>query len=214
MKNKVSFLKYLRSIFTVLIIFIFANQSQAQKESFFRLGAKAGVNINKIDGKSYNSGFNYNFQGGVFVQLNLTKKIGLQPEVNFVQTQSEYTDDVNLIYDDLFGGGKQHKAKLDYLEIPLLLNINVGPTRKVKLQFGPAYGALSKQTVDSLKVGINSNVFKNGEWSAIGGLWIQLPLINISARYKLGLSNINAVTTSSPQQWKNQAIQVSVGFTL
>ncbi len=211
MKTQTQFKNLFKSILLLLCTIGFCTQSQAQKESFFRLGAKAGVNINKINGKSYNDAFNYNFQGGVFVQLNLTKKIGLQPEVNFVQTQSEYTDDANVIYDDLFGGGTQHKAKLDYLEVPLLLNINIGPTQKVKLQLGPAYGALLKQTVDTLKTGSTGNVFKNGDWSAIGGLWIQLPFVNISARYKLGLSDVNGI--NNYQQWKNQAIQISAGFT-
>jgi Outer membrane protein beta-barrel domain len=180
------------------------------KESFFRIGAKAGVNVNKIDGKSYNDGFNYNFQAGVFTQFNFSKRFGIQPEVNFVQTSSEFNDDANIIYDDLVGGGTQHKATLDYLEIPVLLNINVGPTKRVKLQIGPAYGGLLKQTTDSLRNGVQS-LYKNGEWSAIGGLWIQLPFINLSARYKLGLTDISNLSTN--QSWKNQAIQVSVGVT-
>jgi hypothetical protein len=80
----------------------------------------------------------------------------------------------------------------------------------VKLQLGPAYGGLLKQTTDSLRNGIN-NLYKNGEWSAIGGLWIQLPFINLSARYKLGLTDVSNLSTS--QAWKNQAIQISVGVT-
>ena len=31
-------------------------------ENFFRIGAKAGVNINKITGQSYKEGFNYMFE--------------------------------------------------------------------------------------------------------------------------------------------------------
>jgi Outer membrane protein beta-barrel domain len=210
MKNSRTSNPFFKSAFLLLLIISVSTATYAQKESFFRMGAKAGVNINKIDGKSYNTAFNYNFQAGVFVQFNITKKIGIQPEVSFVQTQSEFTDDANNIYDDLFGGGTQHKAKLNYLEVPVLLNINVGPTQKVKLQVGPSYGGLLKQTVDSLKTG-TSNLYKNGEWSAIGGLWIQLPLINLSARYKLGLSNVNGINDA--QTWKNQAIQISVGIT-
>ena len=181
----------------------------ADHENFFRFGAKAGVNINKITGKAYTEGFKYNFQGGVFAQFNFSKTFGLQPELSFVQTQSEFTNDTNTIYDDLFGGGTQHKAKLNYLEIPVLLNINVGPSKRVKLQFGPSYGALLKQTVDSLKA--NGDIYKNGEWSAIGGLWLQLPFINLSARYKLGLNDINGI--DNRQTWKNQAIQISAGIT-
>jgi hypothetical protein len=143
------------------------------------------------------------------MQFNFSDVFGLQPEISFVQTQSEFSNDPNNIYDDLFGGGTQHKAKLDYLEVPLLLNINVGPSKRIKLQFGPAYGGLLKQTVDSLKN--NGNIYKNSDWSAIGGLWIQLPLINIGARYKLGLTNINNI--DNKEKWKNQAIQIFAGVT-
>jgi hypothetical protein len=211
MKNSKTSNTFLKTTFLIILIVSFSIVSYAQKESFLRFGAKAGVNINKIDGKSYKDAFNYNFQAGVFAQFNVTKKIGIQSEVNFVQSQSEFTDDANNIYDDLFGGGTQHKAKLNYLEVPLLLNINIGPTQKVKLQIGPSYGGLLKQTIDSLKNG-GSNLYRSGEWSAISGLWIQLPLINLSARYKLGLSNVNAI--NNVQTWKNQAIQISVGITL
>ncbi len=214
MKNSITSNRFFKSSFLFLVIVMISTNIIAQKtekESFFRIGAKAGVNINKIDGLPYKDAFNYNFLLGAFAQFNLSNKIGIQPEVNFVQSQSEFTNDANTITDDLFGGGTQHQAKLDYLEVPLLLNINLGPTKKVKLQLGPAYGGLLKQTTDSLKIGIN-NLYRKGEWSAIGGIWIQLPLINLSARYKLGLSNINAINNA--QTWKSQAIQISVGITL
>ncbi|MFC4262186.1 porin family protein [Ferruginibacter yonginensis] len=181
----------------------------SEREGLLRFGVKAGVNINKITGQAYKSGFNYNFQGGGFMQINFSKRVGIQPELSFVQTSSEFSNDPNNVYDDIFNGGNQHKAKLDYLEVPVLLNINLGESKRVKLQFGPSYGALLSQTVDSLKN--KGDVFKNGEWSGIGGLWIQLPLVNISARYKIGFSDINNI--DDRQTWKNQAIQISAGIT-
>ena len=194
----------------IIFLLILPTVTFAQKESFFRMGIKAGVNVNKIDGLAYKAGFNYNFQAGLFTQFNLTKRIALQPELNFVQSQYEFTDNSNTIYDDLFGGGTQHKAKLDYLEIPILLNINIGPTKKVKLQLGPAYSGVLKQNVDSLRANIK-DIYKNGEMSAIAGLWIQLPFVNIGARYKVGLTDVN--NTSNNKNWKSQAIQVTAGIT-
>lgn len=203
--------KTLLAIFLIASIPVFAqrNKLNDEHENFFRFGAKGGVNVNKITGKSYKEGFNYNFQAGVFLQFNFSRTFGLQPEVNFVQTSSEFSNDANDIYNDLFRGGSQKSAKLNYLEVPVLLNINVGQSKKVKLQIGPAYGGLLKQTVDSLKA--NGDIYKNGEWAAIGGLWIQLPLVNIGARYKLGLTNLNDI--DDRQKWKSQAIQVFVGVT-
>ena len=178
-------------------------------ESFFRIGAKAGVNINKIQGQSYKSGFNYNYLLGGFMQFNFSKRFGIQPEVNFVQSSSEFTNDPSDIYNDLFRDGTQKSAKLSYLKIPLLLNINVGQSKHVKLQIGPQFGGLLKETVDSLKA--NRDIFKKAEWSAVGGLWLQIPFINLGGRYELGLSNINAV--DNKEKWKNQGFTFFAGFT-
>lgn len=179
------------------------------RESFFRFGAKVGVNINKITGQSYQSGFNYNYQVGGFLQFNLSRRFGIQPEINFVQSSSSFTNDVTEIYDDLFREGSQKKSTLNRLEVPLLLNINIGPSRRVKLQAGPSFSTVLKQTVDSLQAG--GNIYKNSELGAVAGLWLQLPLVNVGARYKLGLTNINAI--DDRQTWKSQAIQVFVGIT-
>lgn len=204
----------IKNILSVALLFVtmplFAQKfNQTDSERFFRFGAKAGVNVNKISGQSYKSGFNYNYQLGGFLQFNFSNRFGLQPEINFVQSSSEFTNDATDIYDDIFRGGSQKNAKLNYLEIPLLLNINVGESKHVKLQVGPAFGARLSETVDSLKNG--GNIYKSSDWSAIGGLWIQLPVVNLGARYKYGLSNINGI--DDRQTWKAQAIQIFLGIT-
>jgi hypothetical protein len=186
------------------------NRIDDEHENFFRIGAKGGVNVNKISGQSYKQGFRYNFQAGAFLQFNFSRRFGIQPEVNFVQTSSEFSNDANDIYDDVFRDGSQKTSKLNYLEIPVLLNINVGATKRIKIQLGPQYGNLLKQTIDSLKSG--GDIYHKAEWSVLGGIWFQLPFVNLGARYKLGLTNLNGI--DDRQQWKSQAIQVFVGFTL
>jgi hypothetical protein len=178
-------------------------------ENFFRIGAKAGVNINKITGQAYKEGFNYNYLLGGFMQFNFSKTFGFQPEINFVQSSSEFTDDASDVYDDLFRDGSQRKARLNYIKVPLLLNINVGPSKRVKLQVGPQIGGLLNQSVDSLKD--NRDIFKKGDWAAVGGLWIQLPFINIGGRYEIGLSNLNDIDNS--EKWKSQAFTIFAGIT-
>lgn len=206
----------MKKLFFVLLTFVSLNLFSQKKfdpdsdhENFFRIGAKAGVNINKINGQSYKSGFNYNYLLGAFMQFNFSKRFGLQPEINFVQSTSEFSNDATNVYDDLFSSGSQRKAKLDYLKIPLLLNINVGPSKRVKLQLGPQVGGLLNQTIDSLKT--NHDIFKKGDWAAVGGLWIQIPFINLGARYEMGLSNLNDIDNS--EKWKSQAFTIFVGFT-
>lgn len=190
--------------------FLFAQKfKQTDSEKFFHIGAKAGVNINKIQGQSYKSGFNYNYLLGGFMQFNFGR-FGLQPEVNIVQSSSEFSKDANNVYNDLFFGGSQRNAKLNYIKVPLLLNINVGESKHVKLQLGPQFSGLLKQTVDSLKA--NKNIFKTSDFSVLGGVWFQLPLINLGARYELGLSNVNDI--DNKEKWKSQAFTIFAGITL
>jgi len=200
----------------VLLMFLSLNAFSQKKfdpnsdhENFFRIGAKAGVNINKITGESYKSGFNYNYLLGGFMQFNFSKTFGFQPEINFVQSSSEFSDDASDVYDDLFREGSQRHAKLNYLKVPLLLNINVGPSKRVKLQLGPQVGGLLNQTIDSLKT--NRDIFKKGDWSAVGGLWIQLPFVNIGGRYEIGLTNLNDIDNN--EKWKSQAFTIFAGIT-
>lgn len=178
-------------------------------ENFFRWGGKAGVNINKIDGQSYKSGFNYNFLLGGFMQFNVSRRFGLQPEINFVQSSAAFTDDASDVYDDIFRDASQRKAKLDYVKVPLLLNVNIGSSKRVKLQLGPQFGGLLNQTVDSLRN--EGNIFKKSDLSAVDGLWIQIPFINLGARYEIGLNNINDI--DNQQRWRSQAFTIFAGFT-
>lgn len=181
-----------------------------ESDKFFRFGFKAGVNINKVEGKSYKEGFNFNYLLGIFSQFNISKRFGIQPELNLAQGTAEFTDDGTSIYDDLFLDGTQKQSKLTHIEVPVLLNINIGQSNRVKLQLGPQYGNLIKQVTDSLRSG--NDIFSKAEWSAIGGVWIQLPLVNIGARYRLGLTDVNAV--DNRQSWKSKGFNLFVGVTL
>ncbi len=178
-------------------------------ENFFRIGAKAGVNINKINGQAYKDGFNYNYLLGGFMQFNFSRTFGLQPEINFVQSSSQFSNDASDVYDDIFRNGTQRKAKLNYLKVPVLLNVNIGPSKRVKLQLGPQYGGVLNETVDSLRN--NGNIFKKADWAAVGGLWIQIPFVNLGARYEVGLRNLNDI--DNQQKWKSQAFTIFAGFT-
>jgi len=182
----------------------------SEKESLFRWGFKGGLNLNKIKGESFKNEFQYNYQLGGFMQINFARKFGLQPELNFSQTTAEQSDDITDIYDDIFLGGEQKKAKLDYLKLAGLLNIDIGPSQRVKLQLGPQWGLLLSEAVDSLKT--PQDVFKKGEFSVLGGIMLQLPLIHIGTRYEIGLTNINGL--DNQDQWKSQAWQFFVGITL
>ena len=199
-------------LLSVLCLNVYSQKKNdpSEKESLFRFGFKGGVNLNKIEGKSFKDEFNYNYSLGGLMQINITRKLGLQPEINFVQTTAEQSEDITDVYDDLFVGGGQKKAKLDYLKFAGLLNIDLGPSQRVKLQLGPQWGMLLNEAVDSLKS--SQDVFKKSEFSVLGGIMLQLPLIHIGTRYEIGLTDINGI--DNQDKWRSQAWQFFVGITL
>jgi len=95
-------------------------------------------------------------------------------------------------------------------KIPILLNIDIGQSQRVKLQLGPQWGQLMNSEVDSLRQP-GRDIFRKGEFSLLGGLWLQLPLINIGARYEMGLTNLNDV--SNQDKWRSQAFHIFAGVT-
>jgi hypothetical protein len=180
-----------------------------EKENLFRVGFNAGININKIEGRSFKDEYSYNYSLKGFMQFNFSRKLGLQPEVSFIQASSEQSNDFSDIYDDISLGGNQLKAKLNYLKIGSLLNLNVGLTQKIKLQFGPQWGMLLNEKVDSLKTA--RDIFKKGDFSLAGGIMFQLPFLHFGGRFEQGLTNINDI--DDRDKWKSQSFQLFAGVT-
>jgi hypothetical protein len=184
-------------------------ENDFEKENFFRVGFNAGLYINNIQGKSFEDGYSYNYGFRGFIQFNFSRKLGIQPEVSYNQGSAEQSDDYSDIWDDISLGGDQLKVKLDYLKFGTMLNFNLGVTQRIKLQFGPQWGMLLSEKVDSLKT--PQDIFKNGDFSLAGGIMFQLPLVHFGGRFEQGLTNINAI--DDRDKWKNQSFQLFAGVT-
>lgn len=181
--------------------------AQAQDVKPLRVGIKGGANLNKISGKGFDEAFKFNYHLGGFLQVNFSENIGLQPEVIFSQSSTKTSDNFSDIYTDFSDDANRKNIKLNYLNIPLLLNVG---SKDVKFQLGPQYSVLLNKNDNIIENG--KRAFKDGNFAAVGGIWVQLPIpINLSARYIIGLNDINDLPNSD--QWKNQAIQLAVGFT-
>ena len=175
----------------------------------FRVGAKAGANIVKVEGVSFKDQFRYGYHIGGFAEIALTgdKKLWLQPEVLFNQYSTTLDSNYKNIYENIISSN-QSSVKLNYLSIPILLNYKlIGP---IYLQAGPAFSVLINQDKNFLQNG--AEAFKNGDFSLIGGAQIRLSKIYVTGRYVVGLNNINDI--DNQDKWKSQAIQLSLGLSL
>jgi Outer membrane protein beta-barrel domain len=186
-----------------------AQKMEQDKERFFRLGIIGGINLNSVDGRSFKSEYNFNYQLGGFILINPLTKIGFQPEVHFAQQTATYSKDLTEIYDDLSLGGDQAAAKLNTLKFAGLVNFDIGPSQRVKLQLGPQYSIVINETTGVQ--GAAKDLFKKGDFSAVGGIWLQLPVVFIGARYTHGFTNLNDI--DNRDTWKSRSFQVIAGIT-
>jgi hypothetical protein len=184
------------------IIFI-ANDSFGQ----FHIGVKGGANVTKIDGVSFKDQFNYGYQLGGFMEIGLGKKLGLQPEVLFNQSNTRVDSNYKSIYQNVFNSSSDN-VRLNYLAIPVLLTYKVFSV--LSLQAGPQYSILMDQSKTLLQNG--GNAFSEGDFSMVGGAQVKFSKFRLSGRYVVGLNNINQI--DKKDEWKSQAVQVSVGFAL
>ena len=194
---------------TKLAIMAIALLTMQAASAQFRLGAKAGANLVKVDGKSFNDEFRYNYHVGGFAEIVVTrdKKLSIQPEVLFNQYSTTLDSSFKSIYEDIITS-EQSRVKLNYLSIPILVNYRLaGP---IYLQAGPAFSILMDQNRSILQNG--GDAFKKGDFAMIGGAQVRIAKIYLSGRYVVGLANINDI--DDKEKWKSQVVQLSVGLSL
>jgi hypothetical protein len=175
-------------------------QPQAQG---FHLGLKAGANLFKVDGESFSQQFQFGYMAGAFTQLYFAKSWGIQPELNFNQTNYRTGNNFSTVVPD---GINDVKGKLDWLTIPVLLSYR--PVPILSLLAGPQFGILLNQ--DQHLINNAGDAFKKGDVSLVGGAQLNLGPVLAGARYVVGLTNINDVTNQST--WRNEGWQLYAGI--
>ncbi len=193
----------IKLLLSATLLILSATNSFAQKQKFY-VGIKAGADMNKIDGRSFNDQFSFGYQVGAFATIPLGKKFGIQPEVIF----SQVNIDTSSKFSEVYQFNQLSQVKLQYLKIPLLLNFSPNPF--VSFQLGPQFGILIDENTNLLNNG--SNAFSKGDFSMVGGLQLNISKLRIYGRYGVGLNNLNDIDTK--EKWKNQNFQFGIGFAL
>jgi hypothetical protein len=187
-------------VFSMLVLLFAGVQTRAQG---FHLGIKAGANLDKINGESFNEGFNFGYNVGAFAELNFTPMWGIQPEMMFNQSSYHTGDQFSDIYP---GGVNDVKGKLNRLTIPILLSFR--PVPFISLQAGPQFGIALNQ--DQHLVNNAKDAFKSGDFALVGGVQLNLAGFKLGGRWVEGLTNINNYTSTTT--WKQQGFEVYAGF--
>ena len=189
-------------LFTCLIAA--AGFTGAQAQGSFKIGARVGSTMYKIDGQAFKDGFTFGYHLGGALEIMFTKKFGIQPELLFNQTKTQTGSNLGSLTSNI---SPNIPVDLKYLSIPVLINLRPsgGP---LMLQFGPQFGILMDE--GQTLVQNSGSAFKNGDLSLLGGVQLKLLMFRIYGRYGIGLTNISDVASSD--SWKSQTVQLGVGI--
>jgi hypothetical protein len=170
-------------------------------------GIKVGVNLATVSG--FNDADNSTSQrtglvAGGFLTVGLLPMIALQPEVLFSMQGSK-------LHVGTSGISTDATAKLDYIQVPVLLRIGNSGKAGASLYgvVGPTFGVLMRAT-DQDGQDIKSEL-KNTDVGVVVGAGVSLSHFLAEARYTYGLTDLNKVEDPSGAN-RNRVISVFVGL--
>ena len=224
----------MKKILFISVLILISLSLNAQK-----FGAKAGINLSGVNSGTslqdvQKTALNGGLVGGFVFELFSDKTVGFRTEALYSQKGYNIENKVTL---DSTDAVIKTSLTLNYIEVPLLLKLNLGPAY---ITAGPyfAYAVSGKDitsiTVDGKKLAeeqyadygqVPSNdVFKNGEFNGDNitfsrtdagfniGAGINFSMFFAEARYGKGLINIKSYNgMSSGEYMKNYTISLSAG---
>lgn len=201
-----------KKILTTLCLLGFISLSSAQESSTTgaRFGVKGGVNftnlyVDNVDDTNMLTSFN----AGFFVELPITQGIAIVPELNYSRKGSEVQ---NTILTETY----KSKFKLSYLEMPVLLKLNLVPN--FNLHAGPYVAYLLNAKTDVVDENgdrvesfeYDTDDFNKLDFGLSAGLGFDFNNFGIGARYNYGLSEIDKDNNANGA--KNSAFNLYVAL--
>jgi outer membrane protein with beta-barrel domain len=209
------------------LLFLFANITflsgmQAQETTTtvtdnreaMRFGVKAGINLSNVYDEENNDFVADNKVGlaaGVFVTIPLGKVLGFQPEVM-------YSEKGFKLQGSILGNDYEYKRTNTYVDVPLQLQIKASPMFSILV--GPQFSYLI-QTKNDFNDGdftneqeedINGENYKKTVFGFTVGADVNLDSFVISARGGWDISKTDSDGDSSDINYKNQVLQLTVGY--
>jgi hypothetical protein len=185
-KSKQSFMKK-NSLILLILLAPFTMLAQG-----VGIGIKGGANFANMAIKDVDSESITDFHIGAYVNLNVSDKFGITPEILYTAQGSKTSNAT---------------VNTDYFAVPVMLRWK--PISLISLQAGPQFSFLTQAIRDGVDI---KDQLKNNDFGAAFGAGLHLPLgFNGGVRYVLGFTNISEVST---EEIKNRTLQIYVGWTI
>ena len=173
----------------IIIATSFSVNAQSN-DSNAEFGVKGGVNFSNmytedVDDNNVLTSFN----AGLYVKLPITDMIAIQPELLYSRKGAE------LSYNNLFATGTA-KFKLNYIELPVLLKLNL--TDNFNIHAGPYLAYLVNAQVTNendngsldFENTLDNEDFNKFDYGVSGGIGFDFDSFSIGARYNYGLQTV------------------------
>ena len=206
----------------LLIALIIFGLTQANAQNF---GFKGGYNYSSFNGEVAKDNTLKGLSGfyvGALLELPLGDVLSLQPEVIYSRQGAAWEKDYNIPI--LGKGSLKNDIKLDYLNIPVMAKVNLGP---LFLQGGVQFGFLvgkpeTSSTVNGRRVTeeLDKDAYASFDFGVGAGLGVNLSQhFFIEARYTHSLTNaldpdnnsLKNARISDDNNFKNAVLSVGLG---
>ena len=208
--------------FALLIALTIFGLTQANAQNF---GFKGGYNYSSFNGEVAKDNTLKGLSGfyvGALLELPLGDVLSLQPEVIYSRQGAAWEKDYNIPI--LGKGSLKNDIKLDYLNIPVMAKVNLGP---LFLQGGVQFGFLvgkpeTSSTVNGRRVTeeLDKDAYASFDFGVGAGLGVNLSEhFFIEARYTHSLTNaldpdnnsLKNARISDDNNFKNAVLSVGLG---
>jgi hypothetical protein len=204
-------------LFGIIGIGITATAQESEKydrREKFTVGARIGANLSNVwdsKGQDFHADPKLGFAGGLFVGIPIGRYIGIQPEVIYSQKGFKATG-------TLLGTPYSYKKTTSYIDLPIqfqikplaFLTVLVGPQFSFRVSERNQYTFGNNSTAQQEEFN-NDNIRKN----VLGistGFDINIYHVVVSGRACWDLQNNKGDGTSTTPRYKNQFVQLTIGF--
>jgi len=201
--------KLFLSLAVTVSTLVLAQENTKPSSSPVSFGLKAGFNLSRVssDYAEFKAGFN----GGAFVNIPVSSKFSVQPEVIYNGLGAQhytyyYYSDYYAYYVDYTDA----RLNLDYISVPVMLQYNILPELYVEAgpQFGFLVGTHVRVNGESVKVKKDYEGFDFGIGLGVG--YYFTPNIGITGRYTAGITDI--LKNNPGSSVSNNAFQIGMAY--
>ena len=201
----------------ILLLIVASKQVHAQmddKRELLSFGLKAGLNMSNVwdsKGQDFVADPKYGLAGGAFVSLPIGKYIGVQPELMISQKGFKGSG-------SLLGIGYSYTRTTTFLDVPLLVQFK--PIEYFTILAGPQFSYLFNEknvytfgsNSTEQEQAFNNEDPRNNILGFVIGADLNIEMLVISARAAWDFQTNNNNSVSTTPRYKNQLLQLTVGF--